>query len=162
MLKLLLSQNQMQCQMSFRPIYSYKIIWNSVELFKECRLLLRKVQNMFAHWWTVPAFFLRWCFSFFILSSLLLSLSFLSLLLLLCFLFRLFLFSRSWTEPETGFLSCILPTADNRAFCISVEDPTLLFPSSIEVPFPFLIPERNSFFSDFPHGWLVSICEWVL
>lgn len=112
---------------------------------------------MFAHCLTVPpAAFLRSCFSFFALLSSL----FLSLLLPLCFLLRLFLFS--WIAPEAAFLSSVLPATGDRAFCISVEDLALLFPFSIEVPFPFVAPERSSFLSDFAHGWLVSICELVL
>lgn len=111
-------------------------------------------------WSSIP--FLRSCFFLLpLLASLFLCLSF--LLLLLCFLFRFFLLSCCWIEPEAGFLSRVLPATVDRAFCISVRDSALLFPSSIAaVPFSLLALERSSCFSGFLHGWLVSICEGVL
>lgn len=142
--------------MSLRPISCMK---QRRTVRRTSTLLPNKIQNMFAHCSTVPAAFLRSCFSFFVLLSAL----FLSLFLPLFFLLpRLFLFSRSWFESEAIFLFCVLPATVDRAFCVPVEDLASLLPPSTVVPFPFLTPERSSFLSDFAHGWLVSICERVV
>jgi len=124
-----------------------------------------RFKNMFAHCLTIPLPLLRSCFSLFIFLSLFLSLSSLSFLCLcflpLCFLLC-FLFSRSWPVWKIALFCCVLSMTEDRASCISMEDSIWSLSSSIVVPFPFLVPERSSFFNDFPHGWLLTIRGWVL